>query len=345
VIEPDELLRPLLDDGPAPEPTPVTVLRDRARRRRRRRHALVAAPAVLVLAAGALAAVRVDGDGSAGDDVVIGSTPTDDSTTATAATTASDAQPTAWAPPTSVEPDGTVVVSVTLLDGTVVTLAYDAEVAAAGHPLEALGASASTAVRWGEVRSDMPEPGCCGRNVTVVLGAVDDVFAGRTPDATFTGPLGSVRRYPATATAPSVLAASLGPWTIVVEPVDLGPYDTSNELTAESVTMLVASLDAHVDASGYVVLDVHDPLVLHPADSPDASLGTLDDATRVDVFARGCPPPQSRNDHGMGVVVLGEPGTSVCATDLGVELVVRGDLAFQELVAAHVTVREVVPPG
>jgi hypothetical protein len=348
VIDPATLLRPLLDDGVAPPPTPVPVLRARARRRRQRRHVLVAAPALLALTAGGVGALRSstgDDEVVGGADVVVGDTSTAPTTTATTAgpvpTLAQDI-----VLPTTVEDDGTVVLPVTLLDGTVVELAYDAALGAAGYPLERLGWTPSAAGLWGDLRTDVPGSDCCGRAIHIFPGTADEVFAGRTPAEVLDGPLGAVRRYAVAGTSPSALAAEIGPWTIVVEHVDTGGTDTDTTMTAVSRAMWVASLDAHLDDAGFVVLDLHDPLTLARTDSPDGSVGLHPDgATRVDVFDRGCGPRDFTSPHGLDVMVLGEPGTSLCARGLGIELVVRGDAAFQALVVEHVQVRAVTRPG
>jgi hypothetical protein len=349
VIDPATLLRPLLDDGTAPTPTPVAVLRDRARRRRHRRHAFVAAPALLAMTAGAVAAVRTttgDHEVVGGADVVVGDT--DDAAPSTTPTSNGtipfDAEPSPLPLPTTVEADGTVVLPVTLLDGTVVDLAYDAALGEAGYPLETLGWTPSAAGLWGDVRTDVPGADCCGRAIHVFPGLVDTAFAGRSPGF-LVGPLGDVRNYDATDTEPSALAVELGPWTIVVEHVDIGPTDTDTTMTGDTFAMWVASLDAHLDDAGFVVLDLHEPLTLARTDSPDGSVGLHPEgATRVDVFDRGCGPRDSTSPHGLDVAVLGEPGTSACARGLGIELVIRGDEAFQELVAAHIDVRGVTRP-
>lgn len=240
-----------------------------------------------------------------------------------------------------------ITVDLTMPDGRRFEIAYPRTVDVAS-----LGVAMSATIDW-PVPPNFDGPhGCCGRDITITYATVDELYPGAAPLAELPGARGSnVRLFAASQrrSPPSpyptgeYLVFAFGPWTVEVWDNVPGSYANVTPLDDAQRRTWASSLDGHVDAHGFLVLEPKAPLGPVDPRTVQMAFGTFaPGASRLGItpFYCGSEGSDSQVHRRLSDPALGGVNVAWCDPGTGVHIAATGPVDFIDAIDSGFAINE-----
>ena len=234
-----------------------------------------------------------------------------------------------FVPPVSTSGDRDTL-SLTLLDGSVITTSYPRDLR-----LAALGVNVNGSIYW-QSNPESITDACCSRALNIRYGTIQDIFGNATPTKTFPDAFGNPVPY---YDQQSDLAITVGHWTVLVNNYN-GPG--TRLMTDDELATYAHALTGHETPDGYLVLTPAAPLTLKGIDAADIMFGSTEGPTTVSFFRGlhlGCPTTTRTTPGALHYIDTTTPQTLLCSIDHNVTVFVGGTHQVRHAVANGIRLR------